>query len=193
MTWRVVTAPGTEPVSLSEAKAHLRLEETADDAYVTALIVAARTHVEKVCARGLVLQTVELVKPGFLAEGLALEGGHLAETPIVVVKYLDEDEVEQTLAADDYYYVTGGEHAPARLYLKPTGAFTLAKRADAVRVQYRVGWADAGAVPASLKHAVMLAISQMYEHRTPEVTAAVVSSLSFSFDALINPFVLWGV
>lgn len=192
MTWRVVTAPASEPVSLSEAKAHLRLEESADDTYVTTLIAAARTHIEKACARGLVLQTIELLKPGFLAEGLALEGGHLATTPNLVVKYLDEDNVEQTLGASNYYVVTGGEHGPARLYLEPDGEWPeLADRVDALRISYRVGWDTPAAVPASLRQATLLLVSQMYEHRTPEV-AGVLAQVQFAVEALISPFTFWG-
>ena len=65
MAIRLVTPPTLEPVSLAEAKAHLRLEETRDDVYVQALITAARQHIEKVCWRGLLTQTIELELPSF--------------------------------------------------------------------------------------------------------------------------------
>ncbi|MGA0587269.1 head-tail connector protein [Dyella sp. KRB-257] len=41
----------TEPVSLDEAKLHLRVDDTADDSLITPLITAAREHVEKFIKR----------------------------------------------------------------------------------------------------------------------------------------------
>jgi uncharacterized phiE125 gp8 family phage protein len=42
-----------EPVSLEEAKAHLRVDGTIDDAYIGALITAARTDAENRLQRSL--------------------------------------------------------------------------------------------------------------------------------------------
>jgi hypothetical protein len=65
MTIRRVTPPATEPVTLDEAKDHLRLETGLDDAYVTKLIKRARELLEKLCWRAFLLQTWELTLPGF--------------------------------------------------------------------------------------------------------------------------------
>jgi uncharacterized phiE125 gp8 family phage protein len=42
----VATPPVVEPVSVTEAKAHCRVDTTTDDAYIAALITAAREYVE---------------------------------------------------------------------------------------------------------------------------------------------------
>lgn len=68
MPVRLLTPPVVEPVTVAEAKTHLRLEETADDAYVNGLITTARQWAEKVCWRGFVSQVYELVLPGFRGE-----------------------------------------------------------------------------------------------------------------------------
>jgi hypothetical protein len=65
MPIRLVTAPASEPVTLAEAKAHLRLDTSLDDAFVASIIVAARQYIERVCWRGLLLQTWELTLGGF--------------------------------------------------------------------------------------------------------------------------------
>ena len=42
MSWSVTTPPTDEPVTLDEAKLHLRADDTTDDTLITALIQAAR-------------------------------------------------------------------------------------------------------------------------------------------------------
>ena len=190
MALRVVTPPAVAPVSLAEAKAHLRLEESVDDTYVTGLVEAARLYVEKTCERGLVLQTVELTTGPLLGtEELPLPGGSLAATPQLQVQYLDEDGVLQTLASSEYFTLSGGDARPARLYLVPDVTWpAMSERVDALRVQYRVGWATAAEVPAPLRHAVLLVVSQLYEHRTPEVTGTIATTLELSLAALMAPY-----
>lgn len=190
MALRVVTPPAESPVSLIEAKAHLRLEESVDDTYVTSLIEAARLYVEKTCERGLVLQTLELTRPRLLSiASLVLPGGALADTPQVVVTYLDADGVLQTLSSAEYYTVAGGDARPGTLYLVPDSTWPdMIDRPDALKVQYRVGWSTAATVPQPLRHAVLLVVSQLYEHRTPEVTGTIATTLEFALDALMAPY-----
>lgn len=51
---------GTEPVSLAEVKAHLRVDFTDDDTMLTAMITAARQAIEDYCHISLVSKTVTL-------------------------------------------------------------------------------------------------------------------------------------
>lgn len=57
MTTQLVTEPAMEPVSLDEAKAHLRVDTEDDDAYITGLILAARQVVEDDTRRALLTQS----------------------------------------------------------------------------------------------------------------------------------------
>lgn len=189
MPVRLITAPASEPVTLDEAKAHLRLESAADDAYVEQIITAARQHVEELCWRGLVTQTWELVLEAFagqdalelprwtrrhfhMAEPLVLPRGNLAELPedapaISSVKYIDPNGVERTLESTEY--TADSVSVPGRI-LPAYGKRWPDTRDqwDAVRVQYVVGWA-AEQVPAPLRQAVLLVLAEMYERRTAEV------------------------
>lgn len=211
MPVRLVTAPASEPISLAEAKAHLRLDTPLDDGYVLALIAAARSYAEEVCWRGLVTQTWELVLRGFIGEDrfelrtphylapygyvwcgndrftdyIELPRGHVGTLLTDAVKYIDENGTQQTL--DSSVYSLDDVSVPGRLHLAPGKTWPNTRpQWDAVRIRYPVGWA-ANAVPAPIRQAMLLLISQMYEHRTPEV-AGLLSSVQFSVDALLQPY-----
>lgn len=55
----LVTAPATEPVMLSDARAHLRIDDddTSQDSLIQTLIQAAREYIERILGRALVTQT----------------------------------------------------------------------------------------------------------------------------------------
>ena len=77
------TPPAVEPVTLSEAKAHLRVDATDDDAYIITLISAAREWCEQYLDRTLVLtqwtmrmeefpeEEIELPRPPVASSGTA--------------------------------------------------------------------------------------------------------------------------
>lgn len=193
----LVTAPTKEPVDLDEAKAHLRLETTTDDVYVESLVSAARQWVEEYCRRGLVVQVWEEVLPEFPVSGvIELQRGSLCSVTIgattyssgvVSVKYLDGAGVERTL--DTTEYVVDGTSpmlGRVRLGYDKTWPTTRAQW-DAVRVRYAVGW-EFDEVPAPVKQACLLLVSQMYEHRTPEVVGTIVSKVQFAVEALLAPY-----
>ena len=62
---RSIARPAEEPVSLDEAKQHLRVDFPDDDALITGLIVAARVAAENICRRAFVTQRWELALDGF--------------------------------------------------------------------------------------------------------------------------------
>ncbi len=68
MPAQLITPPVAEPVTLADAKAHLRLDTALDDDYVKSLITMARQYIEEVCWRGLVTQTWELTLDSFQGE-----------------------------------------------------------------------------------------------------------------------------
>lgn len=197
MPTRLVTAPEEEPLTLDEAKTHLRLEATEDDAFVEACITGARQWAEEHLWRGLVTQEWELVVPEFpcTEDGLELPKGNLTadlvgdpapSSPIVSVKYLDPDGALQTLATTEYE--VDDVNVPGRLRLAYDKSWpSIRSRWNAVRVRYQVGWSQAN-VPTPIKLALKLLVSQLYENRTPEVTGTIISKVEFAVEALLRPY-----
>lgn len=61
MGLQLVTPPAIEPLTLDDAKNHLRVDSTDDDTLISALISAARDKIEGYTGRALITQTWEYV------------------------------------------------------------------------------------------------------------------------------------
>lgn len=65
MPMQLITPPAGEPVSLQEAKAHLRVDFDDDDGLIQALIAAARQAAETITNRQLMSARWKLVMDSF--------------------------------------------------------------------------------------------------------------------------------
>lgn len=186
MLTRLVTPPAEEPVTLAEAKAHLRLEHDLDDSYVSTLITAARQYVEEYLWRAVLTQTWELVMDGFPVgvDWIELPKGELQD--VDSVDYLDSEGVAQDWADYDIDFAS----IPGRIRLIFGGSWPSGVRSawNSVVIRYVVGWEAPEDVPAPIKQAILLLVSQLYENRTPEVTGVTVSAIAFSAKALLAPY-----
>lgn len=189
MTYKVVTAPAVEPVTLEDAKWHCRADD-ADDTLLGALIVAARESAEHETGRALCTQTRELVLDAF-PEAFVLRGAPIQS--LVSLKYLDTDGVEQTLDPQDTLLDKDSEPG----YLLP--AYGKAWPAsypvpNAVRVCYTCGYGDASAVPQAIKQWMLLAIGAMYAQRETIIVGTISASLPDRFwHRLLDPYRLYEV
>lgn len=96
MNVSLVTAPTIEPITVQEAKDHLRIATFDDDAYIATLITVAREEVEDITRRAIMTQTWDYFIDGFPdGYGITLPFGRLAS--VTSVKWKDEDGVETNL------------------------------------------------------------------------------------------------
>lgn len=187
MTTKLITGPAVEPISLAEAKAHLRVDGSDDDALIGLLIQSARQAAEHEAGRVLVSQTWELVLDAFPAVELELRTAGVLS--IASVKYVDTAGAEQTLAGAAY--VLDAEAAPA--YLLPAAGYSwpaTADTANAVRVRYVAGFGAAAAdVPASIRHWMLLHIGTAYAQRESVAAGVPVAELPGRYHAaLLDPW-----
>ena len=178
-----ITTP-TEPVTLAEAKLHLRVDDTAEDALITALISAARETCEDRIEGTIPVTGWRLTLDAF-PDAIKLPRGPVAS--VGSVKYLDAAGVEQTLSPLDYLVDTArmqGYIVPAYGKAWPDTRGQI----NAVTVGYTAG---ADAAPHALKAWMLLAIGEMFANREASAERPAVAH-GFA-DRLLDPFRVWGV
>lgn len=149
-----------EPVTLAQAKAWCRIDDDEHDDLLNDLIVAAREWIESYT--GLLLTEREVVQ-SFDGFGLLeLRYWPIAADADVSIDYRDAAGETQTYAGARL--IVG--RRPATL-LPAVGATwpSLSPAPGLVTIGYTAGYADAAAVPAMLKHALMMLVAYWHENR----------------------------
>lgn len=163
------TAPAEPIISTADAKAHLRVEHTADDTLIAGLVSAVAGALEGrqgFLNRSLVTQSWTWKLP-FFPIGTELHLPMLPLRSVTSIKYYDQANVQQTLSADAYYVYPGVELGYIKL--KDTGAWpSTYERDDAVEVVYETGYGAASALPPSIVAAAKLMLTRLYAKRGDE-------------------------
>lgn len=187
----LITAPASEPITLTEAKAHLRVTASTEDTLITSLIVAARQFVEEETSRALITQTWERQLDNWPALVRLPRPPAIALTS---VKYVDEDGTEATLANTAYTLYASVEPGHLVFDTDELPTVTLADYAG-VRIRYTAGYGAAAAVPQAIKQAMLLLIGHWYLNREAVAIGgqrASIAPLPMGVDALIAPYrVMW--
>jgi len=189
MAYKLITGPAAEPLSTSEAKLHLKVEDSTDDTLIATLIKAARETVEEFTRRALVNQTWELQFDDFDKESYDLEKTPVSS--ITSVKYIDQNGSEQTLSAS--YYTLNNADEPNQI-LQASGQIWPSVRGftNDVKVRFVAGYGSDGTnVPASLKAAMLLIIGHLYENREDVVVGRQVNTLPKGAEYLMYPYRLF--
>lgn len=177
---------GEEPITLEQAKQHLRVYGVDDDAYITMLITAARQMAEGRLNRTIMPR--ELVAT-FDSWGHALRLFKPPVLSIEAITYIDTEGVEQTLTAG---FLTNLMAEPARVVLDYGSAWpALQSRVGAVTVRYRAGY-ESGTVPYPIIQWMLLAIGTMFNNRETLINGVSSAALAGGFvDALLQPYMVY--
>lgn len=191
INWRVVTDPAEEPVTLAEAKAHCRVLHSAEDDLLSALVVAARQHVEQVTWRALITQVRELTLDRWPyswrdgSDAVPLPGGKVSVLDSVTYTATDGSNV----VLDPASYVAAITREPALVYPAWNTVWpTLRDERGAVRIQYTTGYGDAAAVPQAIKQAMLLLVAYWYANRESVAVGTIATELPQAVAALLAPF-----
>lgn len=177
MKLRLITPPSEEPVTLSEVKEYLRMDddETAFDGVLMGLIVAAREYCETFQNRAFVTQTWEMSFDGYPTMPLRLPKAPLQD--IVSVTYTDRTGAASVWPEENYFPDIDSD--PGRLLLVYGKAWpgVELQPANGVRIRFVAGYGDPGAVPESVKVAMKIFVGHRFENPESEDVPAVVRNL----------------
>lgn len=152
-----VTAPAEEPVTLAEAKAHLRVDSSDDDAMITRLIAASRRAAENYMRRSLVTQSWKLSFDDYAPAEILLPRGPVQS--VTSVKIVARDSTETAVSASTYYLSASKEKLV--LSAAPIG--------HRVEIVYVAGFGGASAVPEEIKQGLLAHAAGLYEHRSGDM------------------------
>lgn len=159
---RLTAAPTTEPLSVSDAKAHLNYTADDKDDDISAYISVARAACEVETNRAFLAQDWALTLDRFPGLHGIIEIPRPPLQSILSIAYTDTDGNAQTLSSE-YYQVDSssepGRLAPARDCKWPD---TDSEKLGAVVISFRAGWAAAANVPVEITHAIKLLVSHYF-------------------------------
>lgn len=148
----LITAPATEPLTLSEVKLFLRIDGTTEDALLASLITTARQLAEKDLRNVLITQSWQLRQVYVPGQPIHLIPGPVQTITQVTSVYNNEQTI---LSADDYKL-----DVTERLL-----SFTHSFSSDSIQIDFTAGYGNAAAVPEPIKQGILQVISEFYHHR----------------------------
>lgn len=197
----VVASPAEEvvyPVTLAEARDHLRLDATGSpaeheaDTYVQSLIAAVTKHIdgnEGWLKRSLITKTYDLVFDRFPTDYITVPLPPLQS--ITSITYIDQNGDSQVLATDRY---TISRSNPARVYRAYNTCFPVTRcQPDAVRMRFIAGYGDeATDIPEPIRQAILMMIGHYYENRESVVIGDSAIVMPMAVDTLLSPYRMYG-
>ena len=183
-TYQVITAASTFPVSLTEAKSHLKVDTSADDTYITSIIKAATQLSEEYTNRFFIDTVIEQTCSSF-ADLQTLFKSKVSA--VASVKYYDSDNSSQTL--NSAIYDVQLNYEPSQIQLADGKSFpSITKRNDAVVAKYTVGYGTASDVPEIIKQAILLTIANFYQNRNSVVVGRIATELPMNVKWLLDTY-----
>ncbi len=159
---KVITPPASEPVTLDEAKAWLKLETSDDDGVVIRLIATARQMVERYSRRALITQLWRLglrQRPNSASVLFPIA----PVSQITAAFWLQSDTTKTSLDVNSLMLDSMAEPPCLILPDMVLSAFT---GTNTLMLDVQCGYGDqASAVPEALKQAILVFIAQAYEQR----------------------------
>ncbi|MFA5115599.1 MAG: head-tail connector protein [Candidatus Omnitrophota bacterium] len=178
---KLITPPAAELITVEEAAEFMRAEfSDSEETLIEALISTARLMCEEYLFRRIGVQTVELRDKGFPVNNAPI----VLPAPlrsVTSIKYLDSNNVEQTLDSDEYIV---SDSEPGLII--PLNSWPVASGAgDSLRVRFVAGYDDSDpgespatgiALPQTIKTAMLMQIADLFENRDAQVEKPLVAN-----------------
>lgn len=185
MSLELKTAPSVEPISLTEAKNHLRVDISSDNTLINSLIKAVRQFTESYLNKCLISQSWyqyhDFNFPNYI---------ELLKNPvqsITEITYTDGAGATQIL--DTSVYSFDKNRKPATIFRAYSKVWpTTRLDNNVVRIEFVAGFGDAGSsVPEPIRQAMLLLIGHLYENRE-DVSPLNMIKVPMGYEALLSPY-----
>jgi uncharacterized phiE125 gp8 family phage protein len=190
---KVAVPPVVEPVSVADAKAHCRIDTNTDDAYVAALVSAAREYVEAYMDESLIDQQLVMRLDAFPAV-IELPRPPMSQTTsrtAVSITYVTgEAGTTATLATSQYRIDRDSKPGTLRTLYAGSWPSHLLDYGSVTVTWWAGRGEDGGKVSQRVKAAVLMLVGQWYERRMA-ADAASMSEMPFGVKALLDS-AKWG-
>ena len=193
MGLKLITPAASDPISITDAKMHLRVVDSDQDDLINALIKAATSNCEAWTGRALIDQTWDLYLDEFPTDDLEIMIPKPPLIEVVSINYTDTSGADQSISSSSFYVDNVSEPGwvvPADV-LSTAWPVTL-DAINSVRIRFRAGYLNANSpadngVPEDIKAAVKLLLGSMYEHRETQVVGTIANKLPWSVENLLRP------
>lgn len=182
----LTSPPAVEPVSLAEAKAHLRLDGAAEDVLIGSLILTSRLHIEAALGLALITQGWTLVLDRWPdRDSLSLPLRPVQS--IAAVRVLAADGTPALLDPGSYLADTAA--TPPRLVRTGPPWPDPERAAGGIEIAFAAGFGPVPAsVPEPLRQALLLLVAHWYEHRTPAEAGLAATAVPAALSELLLPY-----
>ena len=187
MALKLITEATALAITVAEAKAQAHVDTSDMDSRITAYIVAATKMAEQATGRAIMPQTWELTLDAFPC---TFQLTHVPVSAVSSIQYVDYAGTTQTLSETLYTLDRSDDHGctyvvPVYMSIWPTAR----SQANAVTLRYTAGYANAAAVPESIKLWIAAMVTTMIDN-----PASVDSKQSYELgyvDRLLDAYKVW--
>ena len=190
VTTTIVTPSSAEPVTLTEAKLHLREDGTEQDTRIESLISAAREYIEGQTGRYLMSQTIRQYFDDFPEIGCPIRLDVAPVQSVSSVNYLDEDGTSMVLATSDYRSDVTSDTTRIEEGYDSTWPVTRGV-VNCVWVDVVAGYASASAVPRGLRQAILLLVGHWYENIEAVVIGTTPNEVPLAVQSLVGRWAIY--
>jgi len=183
----LLSGPAVEPVTLAEAKAHLRVDTNAEDTLIQSLIMASRLHIEAALDLALITQSWRYRLDRWPPSRTLTLPLHPVQSLMEVTVHEDES-TNQTL--DSASFTLDGISKVPRLVWRGSGAMpTPGLAVNGIEVDFIAGYGDAASdVPQPICQALLLLVAHWYENREPVEIGASATVIPGAVSELLSPY-----
>lgn len=180
----LVDGPAGASVGRADVKSQLNLTTAAHDNWIDRAIVAAEKHVQKITNRVLISSRFDAFYDRFPATGRIIELPKPDVSAVELITYNATDGTSTILPAEQYTVDTDSERG--RIW-EAYGFGWPSTRAirHAVTIRFLAGYADAGAVPEDIKHAMYMLIAHWFSNRASVLVGTISKEIEFGVAALL--------